>query len=158
MDGGVTGVCAQFQTLWKPISQLEQSPYSATTYIHTQAFLYKRVSVSLMYKLRRESVCSLRMHIFNFIFPNYFPKLLKFIVAPAVDKILSFSAASPTLNIVGLFNGLQLKRCDMVSLMLHFAYSWLLREWTFSFVLPSHLWPVESRRSYSCITLLRYNI
>ena len=76
-----------------------------------------------MYKLRREIACSLHMHIFNFIFPDYSPKLLKFIVAPAVDKIFSFSAASPTLNIVGLLNGLQLKGCDMVSLMLYLAYS-----------------------------------
>ena len=123
VDGGVTGICAQLQTLRKPISQREQSPYSATANIHTQVFLYKCVSVSLMYKLRREIACSLHMHIFNFIFPDYSPKLLKFIVAPAVDKIFSFSAASPTLNIVGLLNGLQLKGCDMVSLMLYLAYS-----------------------------------
>lgn len=34
----------------------------------------------------------------------------------AVDKIFSFSEPSPTLNIVVLFNVLQLKGCDTVSL------------------------------------------
>lgn len=67
-----------------------------------------------MCKLREEIACSLHTHIF--IFPNPLPKLLKLIVIPAVDKIFSFSEPSPTLDIVGLFNVLQLEACDIVSL------------------------------------------
>ena len=114
--GEFTGVCAQLQTAWKPISQLEQNLHtnSTTQNIHIQVFLYKCVSISLMYKLRGEIACSL--HTCIFIFPNYLPELLKLIVALAVDKIFSFSEPSPTLNIVGLFNVLELKGCDTVSL------------------------------------------
>ena len=116
VDAEFTGVCVQLQTSWKPISQLEQNLYtnSTTQNIHIQVFLYKCISISLMYKLRGEIACSL--HTYIFMFPNYLPELLKLIVALAVDKIFSFSEPSPTLNIVVLFNVLQLKGCDTVSL------------------------------------------
>ena len=116
MDGEFTEVCAHLQTAWKPISQLEQNLHTNSTNknIYIQVFLCKCISISLMYKLREEIARSLHTHIF--IFPNYLQELLKLIVIPVVDKIFSFSEPSPTLTIVGLFNVLQLKECDMVSL------------------------------------------